>query len=69
MAVALDPAAIVTASSQVAVEVDIGWGPSRGQTIVDRGGVTGRAPNVTVIDAVSRDAFVAMLQRALAAFP
>jgi purine nucleosidase len=67
MAVALDPS-IVTASAFVAVEVDISHGPSRGQTIVDRRGVTKRAPNVTVIDAVSRAAFLAMLQRSVAAF-
>jgi purine nucleosidase len=68
MAVALDPS-IVTASVRVPVEVDVSWGPSRGQTIVDRRGATGRAPNVTVIDAVSRAAFVAMLHSAVASFP
>ena len=67
MAVALDPA-IVTASKRLHVEVDIGWGRSRGQTIVDRRRDPDRAPNVTVIDAVSRAAFIAMLHRAVAAF-
>jgi len=68
MAVALDPG-IVRASAHVPVEIDISWGPARGQTIVDRRNGTGRAPNVTVIDAVSREAFVAMLHRAVTAFP
>jgi purine nucleosidase len=67
MAVALNPS-IITASALIAVEVDISQGPSRGQTIVDRRGVTKRPPNVTVIDAVSREAFLAMLQLAVAAF-
>ena len=68
MAVALDPG-IVTASKRLHVEVDIGWSRSRGQTIVDRRRDPDRAPNVTVIDAVSRDAFLAMLHSAVAAFP
>jgi purine nucleosidase len=68
MAVALDPS-IVTKASKLAVEIDIGWGPSRGQTIVDRRGITKRPPNATVVDEVSRAAFVSMVHRAVGSFP
>jgi purine nucleosidase len=67
MAVALDPA-VVTGAESVPVEIDISWGPSRGQTIVDRRQVTGRAPNVRVIDSVSRTGFIDMLHTAVAKF-
>ncbi len=67
MAVAIDPS-IVTASARLNVDIDISWGPSRGQAIVDRRNVRKRPPNVTVVDAISREAFVAGLHTAVRAF-
>jgi purine nucleosidase len=67
MAVALDPS-IVTASSLLPVGIDISSGPSRGQVIIDRRWEQMRSPNVRVVEAVSREAFIAMLHRAVTSF-
>jgi purine nucleosidase len=63
MAVALDPS-IVTASERAYVEIETGADDTRGQAIVDRAGASGHRANVTVIDAISRERFIAMLHAA-----
>lgn len=63
MAVALDPE--VAETQDVYVEVVPGDGPARGQTILDHIGVTGRAPNASVVTHVAPEAFMASLCAAL----
>jgi inosine-uridine nucleoside N-ribohydrolase len=50
------------------VGIDISSGPSRGQVIIDRRWEQKRSPNVRVVEAVSREAFIAMLHRAVTSF-
>jgi purine nucleosidase len=64
MAVALEPE-IAIDRVQRAVDVVLGDGPSRGQTVVDHLGVTGREPNVDVVLAVDRDRFRQLLRDTL----
>jgi len=52
-----------------AVEVDLGPGPGRGRTIVDRWGRTGRPPNVTLPETLDADAFFNLLATALPRLP
>ena len=47
------------------VDVELGGEWSRGQTVVDHLGVTGREPNVDVVLAASRERFVQRLHAAL----
>lgn len=61
MAIALDPS-LVLKSSEAFVEVVNSEGPAFGQTIVDRKGAAGKAPNATVIDVASRDGFMKILR-------
>ena len=56
MAVALDPSIAETEDRYV--EVVTGNGPARGQTIVDHLGVTGKAPNASVVTNVPPEAFM-----------
>src|SRR2546425_5785257 len=51
MAVALRPE-LATKTTRRFVDVELGDGPSRGQTVVDHLGVTGREPNVGVVLAI-----------------
>jgi purine nucleosidase len=64
LAVALEPS-IAIERVRRAVDVQLGAGPSRGQTVVDHLGVTGREPNVDVVLAVDRDRFRQLLRDAL----
>jgi purine nucleosidase len=64
MAVALDPT-VATVSKRLFVAVETGGEWCRGQTVVDHRGVTGRAPNVDVVLAASRERFLAMLHEAV----
>jgi purine nucleosidase len=52
-----------------AVEVDLGPGPGRGRTFVDRWGRTGRPANVTLPEKLNADGFFALLGEALARLP
>ncbi len=52
-----------------AVEVDLGQGPSRGRTLVDRWGRTGRPANATVLETIDADGFFALLGENLARLP
>jgi purine nucleosidase len=61
MAIALDPS-LVTKSGDYYVEIVNQDGPALGQTIVDRRGALGKAPNTTVIDVASREGFMQMLR-------
>jgi purine nucleosidase len=63
MGVALDPGIAETRHTHV--EVVIGDGPARGQTIVDYLPRAGRPPNVEVVSAVPREVFLAQLEAAL----
>jgi purine nucleosidase len=64
MAVALDPQ-LATETVRRFVDVELGDGPSRGQTIVDHLGVTGKEPNVDVVLRIDREAFLELLRDAL----
>jgi inosine-uridine nucleoside N-ribohydrolase len=48
-----------------AVEIDLGPGLSRGRTLIDRWGRTGRAPNATVLETLDADGFFALLAERL----
>jgi purine nucleosidase len=51
------------------VEVDLGPGPSRGRTLIDRWGRTGRPSNATILESLDADAFFALLAENLARLP
>ena len=63
MAAAIDPA--VCKYERYRVDVTTGDGLARGITVVDRLGVTGRAPNVDVALSADRAAFVDILKRSV----
>ncbi len=63
MAVALDPG--IAATRHTHVEVVVGDGPGRGQTIVDHLTRDGRPANVEVVTAVPGELFLAQLEAAL----
>jgi purine nucleosidase len=52
-----------------AVAVDLGPGPSRGRTLVDRWGRTGQPANVRVLESIDDDGFFALLAQRLASLP
>lgn len=64
MAIALDPA-IMTRSGHYYVDVETTSELTRGETVVDRYGVLGKPPNVTVALATDGAAFKRMLRRAV----
>lgn len=66
MAVALDPA-VATETRRLFVAVETGGAWSRGQTVVDSLGVTGREPNVEVVTEASRERFIEILHMAVGA--
>jgi inosine-uridine nucleoside N-ribohydrolase len=51
------------------VEVDLGPGPGRGRTLIDRWGRTGRLANVVVPETLDADGFFDLLGTALARLP
>ena len=65
MAVAIEPD-MVTREAQLRVEISLGTGHERGQTIVDHLGGTKRDPNCRVVYRVDRERFVKMLKDACA---
>ncbi|MDA3016795.1 MAG: nucleoside hydrolase [Actinomycetota bacterium] len=66
MAVALDPK-IVTSEIQKYVRVNLGFGETRGQTIVDQLGIINNRNNCRVVLRVDREKFISLLRTALAA--
>lgn len=52
-----------------AVVVDLGPGPSRGRTVIDRWGRTGAPHNATVLQTIDADGFFALLGERLARLP
>jgi len=64
MAVAIDPS-IATKTRRLFVGIETGGVWSRGQTVVDHLGVTGRDPNVEVVVEASRERFLEMLHSAV----
>jgi purine nucleosidase len=66
MAVALEPE-IATSEAHRRVEVSLGLGHERGQTIVDHLGNTKREPNCRVVYRVDRERFIAMARTAFRA--
>jgi purine nucleosidase len=66
MAVALNPA-VATGTRRLVVVVETGGLWSRGQTVVDHLGVTGREPNVEVVTEASRGRFMEILHAAVRA--
>jgi inosine-uridine nucleoside N-ribohydrolase len=51
------------------VAVDLGPGPSRGRTVIDRWGRTGAPHNVTVLETLNADGFFSLLGERLARLP
>ncbi len=66
MAVALEPD-IATNEAHLRVEVSLGLGHERGQTIVDHLGNTKREPNCRVVYRVDRERFIEMTRKAFRA--
>jgi len=66
MAVALEPD-IVSSEAHLRVEVSLGLGHERGQTIVDHLGNTKREPNCRVVYRVDRERFLEMIRTAFRA--
>ena len=66
MAVALEPD-IATSEAHRRVEVSLGLGHERGQTIVDHLGNTKREPNCRVVYRVDRERFIEMARRSFRA--
>jgi len=66
MAVALEPN-IATSEAHLRVEVSLGLGHERGQTIVDHLGNTKRTPNCRVVYRVDRDRFIEIIRAAFRA--
>jgi inosine-uridine nucleoside N-ribohydrolase len=56
-------------SRDCAVQVDLGAGPSRGRTLVDRWGRTGQPANATVLETLDADGFFALLGAYLSRLP
>lgn len=52
-----------------AVTIDLGPGPGRGRTVIDRWGSTGAPANATVLETLDADAFFAILGQRLATLP
>jgi inosine-uridine nucleoside N-ribohydrolase len=52
-----------------AAEIDLGPGPSRGRTVIDRWNRTGAAPNIHLLETLDADAFFALLADRLARLP
>lgn len=52
-----------------AVTVDLGPGPCRGRTVIDRWGRTGAPANATVLETLNADGFFALLGERLARLP
>ena len=65
MSVALDPK-IVSSETRKYVRVNLGFGETRGQTIVDHLGACGKPNNCRVVLRVRREKFIDMLRTALA---
>ncbi len=63
MAAAIDPN--IASYEKLRVDVTTGEGLTRGLTVIDRLGVTGRPPQVQVAVSANRELFVDMLKRAL----
>jgi inosine-uridine nucleoside N-ribohydrolase len=51
------------------VQVDLGPGPSRGRTVIDRWGRTGAPVNATVLETLDADGFFTLLGQRLALLP
>ncbi|MFN8354371.1 MAG: nucleoside hydrolase [Spirosomataceae bacterium] len=64
MAIALDPS-IATVTKNANVEVILGDGSTRGQTVVDHNGLVHDKPTTEVVLEASREKFLAMLHKAL----
>lgn len=56
-------------SRECAVTVDLGPGPSRGRTVIDRWGKTKAPTNATVLETINSDEFFALLGERLARLP
>jgi inosine-uridine nucleoside N-ribohydrolase len=51
------------------VQMDLGPGPGRGRTVIDRGGRTGDTPNAVVLETLDADGFFTLLGQRLALLP
>jgi purine nucleosidase len=51
------------------VEMDLGPGPSRGRTVIDRWGRLGRPPNATLLETLDADGFFNLLRERLNRLP
>ena len=66
MAIALDPG-LITASEHLFVTMELQGALTRGQTVIDRLGVLGRAPNTYVVTDLDTDGVYRMYERMLGA--
>jgi inosine-uridine nucleoside N-ribohydrolase len=57
------------AARPAAVNVDLGPGPCRGRTVIDRWGRTAAPPNALVLETLDADGFFALLGERLARLP
>jgi purine nucleosidase len=51
------------------VRIDLGPGPSRGRTLIDRWGSTGDPANATLLETLDADGFFAFLGHRLSLLP
>jgi inosine-uridine nucleoside N-ribohydrolase len=56
-------------SREVYAEVDLGPGPSRGRTVIDRWGRLGRPANARLLETLDAEGFFALLTRSLLVLP
>jgi purine nucleosidase len=56
-------------SRACAASVDLGPGPSRGRTVIDRWRRTGAAANVTLLETLDATGFFALLEQRLVRLP
>jgi inosine-uridine nucleoside N-ribohydrolase len=56
-------------SRPCSVRMDLGPGPSRGRTVIDRWGRTGEPPNAVVLESLDAERFLALMGERLARLP
>lgn len=56
-------------SRPAAVQIDLGPGPGRGRTLIDRWGVTSGPSHATILETIDADGFFALLDERLARLP
>ncbi len=62
-------APLLFAAREGFAEMELAPGPSRGRTVIDRWGRTGRAPNLRLLETLDAEGFFALLAARIAALP